>query len=422
MSRMAERISTMSSSVRDLKSLTNSLVREDIISFSGGAPGLEAYPMEALDEIARGLFSRDSEGYGAVKYGSTLGNLRLREAVRDQLLAPRGLDVSADNIMITAGGIQAINFMCQMFIDPGDVILVESPTFVHASMIYKMFEAGLVPCEMDDGGLIMSDVEEKIRKYHPKFIYTVPTFQNPTGLTMPESRRRELLALAERYDVMIFEDDPYREIRYSGEELPYIKSMDINGKVILAGSFSKILSPGSRLGYIVADDGYMEVFKDIKLGTDTCTNTVTQEIAARFFEKGLYADHLKTLRDMYRGRRDAMAAAIDAFFPEGTERTDPDGGFYIWVRLPGDLNAKELSEEAAEKLGICYGIGATFFSEGNPEGIGDDCIRMNFSGLTETEITKNVARLGAFFSEKLCEEKSICTEKADAASEEGCAA
>ena len=401
MSKMAERISVMKQSVRDLKLLTDSLTNKDIISFGGGAPGLEAYPMETLSKIAGDLFARDAQGYDAVKYGGTMGNLRLREAVRDCLLAPRGLHVSADNIMITAGGIQTINFMCQMFIDPGDVILVETPTFVHASMIYKMFEARLVPCATDDGGLILSDVEQKIREYHPKFIYVMPTFQNPTGITMPESRRRQLLELAEKYDVMLYEDDPYREIRYSGEELPYIRSMDKTGKVILAGSFSKILSPGFRLGYLVADDDRMEIFQNIKLGTDTCTNTATQEIAARFFERGLYPDHLAYLKQLYKGRCDAMLEAIDAHFPAGTEHTHPDGGFYIWVKLPGGLNAKALAAEAGEKLGISYGIGATFFSEGNPEGLGNDCLRMNFTGLEESVIRANIEKLGKFFEEKL---------------------
>ena len=401
MSKMAERINVMEKSARDLKLLTDSLVSKATISFGAGAPGLEAYPMEALDGIAHELFKRDAKGYDAVKYGSTLGNLRLREAVRDCLLAPRGLNVNTDNIVITAGGIQTINFMCQMFIDPGDVILVETPTFVHSSMIFKMFEARLVPCATDDGGLILSDVERKIREFHPKFIYAIPTFQNPTGITMPEDRRRGLLELAEKYDVVIFEDDPYREIRYSGEELPYIKSMDRSGKVILAGSLSKILSPGSRLGYLVADDERMEFFKNIKLGTDTCTNTVTQEIAARFFEAGLYPDHLASLKRLYKGRLDAMLESIDAAFPAGTEHTRPDGGFYVWVKLPGGLNAKELAAEAGEKLGISYGIGATFFSEGNPEGLGDNCIRMNFTGLEESVIRENIAKLGAFFAEKL---------------------
>ena len=403
MSRMAKRIDVMKDSVRDLKSLTDSLVSEDIISFSGGAPGLEAYPMEKLAEIAAEAFSRDPHGYGAVKYGSTMGNVRLREAVRDQILAPKGLNVSADNIMITAGGIETINFMCQLFIDPGDVILVEAPTFVHASMIYKMFEARLIPCEMDENGLVMEDVERKIRQYDPKFIYTVPTFQNPTGITMPEERRRQLVQLAEKYDVMILEDDPYREIRYSGRELPYMKSMDRSGHVITAGSFSKILSPGSRLGYIIADDEYMEQFRNIKLGTDTCTGTISQEIAARFFEKGLYPSHLDRLKSLYRNRRNVMMRSIDKYFPAGTKRTSPDGGFYVWVSLPEELGAQALISECVRDLGICYGIGATFYSEGNPAGTGRNCIRMNFSGLDEETIEVNVRRLGEFFEDRLAE-------------------
>lgn len=401
MPKFAKRIDIMNGEVDKLMVLINSLVNPNVISFGGGAPALEAYPMEQLNEIAKAVFQRNAVGYGALKYGSAMGNEELRKQVRDTLLAPRGLETQLENIMITAGGIQPMTFMAQLFLDPGDVVLVEAPSFVQTSMIFKMFEAKLVPCQMADDGLIMEDVEEKIKQYHPKFIYTVPTFQNPTGITMSLAKRKRLAELAAQYDVIVLEDDPYREIRYSGEELPYIKSFDTTGNVVLANSFSKIFAPGSRMGYMVADTKIMEKFVNLKLGNDTCTNGIAQAICAEFFARGLYPQHLENLCNIYRSRRDAMIKAMDESFPAGTKHTYPDGGYYVWVELPEGLDATALKGEIAEKSNIVYGDGSIFFSEGNEPGAGARCMRMNFTGLTEDVIDANIRKLGAFFCEKL---------------------
>lgn len=408
MSEFAKRVSVMAEEVKNLKVLTESLVSPDIISFAGGAPAKEAYPFEVIGDIAKEVFRPDARGFGSVVYGTTMGVVSLREAVRDVLLAPRGLSVDIDNIMITAGGIQPINMLCQLFIDPGDTILVETPTFVHTSMIYKMFQANLVPCEMDDDGLVIADVEAKIKKYHPKMIYTVPTFQNPTGVTLTQERRKQLAELGSKYNVIILEDDPYREIRYSGEELIPIKAFDQTGNTVFAGSFSKIFAPGSRLGFMVASDEFMDKLCNIKLGTDTCTNTMTQTIAGEFFKQGYYPQHLENLKNLYRSRRDAMVKALDAYFPEGTKHTYPDGGYYVWVELPKELDTGKLAPEVAEKLNICYGDGSIFFSEGNPEGAGSNCMRMNFSGQTEESISENLKKLGNFFKVKLQQGGASC--------------
>ena len=271
---------------------------------------------------------------------------------------------------------------------------------MHTSMIFKMFQANLIPCVMDDDGMVTEDVEEKIKRYNPKFIYTVPTFQNPTGVTMSLERRKKMAELAAKYDVIVLEDDPYREIRYSGETLPYIKSFDESGNVILANSFSKIFSPGARLGYMVANDAIIDKLKNLKLGADTCTNGIAQALCAEFFRRGMYDEHLKMLCDMYRGRRDAMLKAMDESFPKGTKHTYPDGGYYVWVELPENIDATALKGEVAEKLNVCFGDGSIFFTEGNPEGAGRNCIRMNFSGLPEKVIDENIRRLGKFFCEK----------------------
>lgn len=400
MSEYARRISTMDEEVHKLKVLTDTLVSPDIVSFAGGAPGREAYPFEILREISQDVFQANPRGFEAVKYGSAGGYLPLRESIRDCLLTPRGLNTDVSNILITSGGIQAMNLLAQLYINPGDVILVESPSFVHASMIFKMFEARLVPCAMDGNGLIIADVEEKIQKYSPKIVYTVPTFQNPTGVTLPLDRRKQLAELGSKYNVIVLEDDPYREIRYSGEPLPYVKTFDTTGNTILCNSLSKIFSPGSRLGYIVASPEIIDTLCHVRLGTDTCPNTFAQVICAEFFLRGYYPAHLDMLCRLYRKRRDAMVRAIDEYFPSGTTHTTPDGGFYVWVELPEGLNASALREEIADKLNLCYGDGSIFFTEGNPKDAGCRCMRLNFSGPDEETITVHLKRLGEFLCQK----------------------
>lgn len=400
MTQYAERIYDMAKEADKLNSLSRSLTKPNIISFGAGAPALEAYPFDILREISQDIFQANDKGYESVKYGSTTGFESLKEAVCEELLKPRGLLAEPDQIMITSGGIQPMNLLCQLFINPGDVILVESPTFVHATMIFKMFQAEVIPCAMDDDGLIMEDVEENIKKYHPKMVYTIPTFQNPTGITMTLERRKKLAELGSKYDVIILEDDPYREIRYSGEHLPPIKSFDITDNTIFVNSFSKIFSPGSRLGYLVASKKIMSKLSDIKLGTDTCTNTMAQALCAEFFKRGYYPDHLKHICDIYRSRRDSMLKSLDAYFPEGTKHTTPEGGYYVWAELPKSIDAEALAQEIGDKLRIYYGIGSAFYPEGLPDGIGRNCMRLNFSGLNEEVIEENIKKLGEFFQEK----------------------
>lgn len=401
MTQYAKRISVMEEENRKLASLAGSLTATDVVSFGAGAPAVEAYPFDILREISQEVFQNTPLGIEAVKYGSTYGTDAMRAVVKDLLLAPAGLHVEKENIMITAGGIEPMNFLCQLFINPGDVILVEAPTFVHATTIFKMFEAQIVSCSMDDNGLVIEEVEEKIKKYKPKMVYTVPTFHNPTGITLNLERRKALAELGSKYDVIILEDDPYREIRYSGEALPYIKSFDKDGHTVLANSFSKIFSPGARLGYVVADKEIIKQLDAIKLGTDTCTNGFAQAICSEFFRQGYYPQHLENLRNLYRSRRDVMLESLDKYFPAGTKHTMPDGGYYVWVELPEPLDALALSGEIREALHICYGIGAAFFSEGTKEGQGNRFMRLNFTGLDEKTIQDKLKELGEYFQSKM---------------------
>ena len=261
----AKRMEKMAFTANVVKGLFGSMTNPDIISFSGGSPAREALPVDTIRQLADEVLRTDTRGVEALQYGPIEGIRDLREVVVRELLAPKGIDCGVDNVIIITGGLEGINLACQAYIDPGDVILVEAPTFVQSVEIFDMFEARCVGVAMDDDGLIPEDLERKIRQCHPKMIYVIPTFQNPSGRTLSLERRKAVAELAAKYDVLVLEDDPYRDIRYSGEDLPPIKHFDTTGHVVMAGSFSKIFSPGSRLGYVVADTETIQHLVDVKL-------------------------------------------------------------------------------------------------------------------------------------------------------------
>lgn len=269
----AERIETMKGSAAVIRNLFNAMTDPETISFGGGAPAKEALPVDIVREIVNEIMTVDNRGVTALQYGDPLGLKDLREVVCDYLMEPKGVHCAPDQVLITTGGLETMNLICQIFINPGDVILVESPTFVHCVEIFEMFQAKCVAVETDEKGMVIADVEKKIRELHSKMIYVVPTFQNPTGKTLPTERRQALAELGSKYDVIVLEDDPYRDIRYSGTDLPPIKTFDRTGNTVLANSFSKIFSPGSRLGYVVAEKELIDLFYQIQTATVSVTST-----------------------------------------------------------------------------------------------------------------------------------------------------
>lgn len=241
----AQRMKTMEKSASIIRGLFGAMNDPGIISFGGGAPAREALPVDIVREITNEVITRDGRGVEALQYGSVMGLPDLREIVVSELLAPKGVKADAGRIIITSGGLEGMNLLCQLFIDPGDVILVESPTSVHCVEIFEMFQARCVSVAMDENGMVPEDLEAKIREYRPKMVYVIPTFQNPTGRTLSLERRKKVAELGSRYDTIILEDDPYRDIRYSGTDLPPIKAFDTTGHTVLANSFSKIFSPAA---------------------------------------------------------------------------------------------------------------------------------------------------------------------------------
>ncbi len=401
MSKFAERITSMENSAAVLRKLFGAMNDPDIISFGGGAPAREALPVDIIREITNDIMRTEKRGIEALQYGPVVGTSDLREVVVNDLLAPKGVYAKADNIVITGGGMEAINMLCQLYINPGDIILVESPSFVHSIEVFDMFQAKCIPVAMDGNGMDTEDLEKKIVKYNPKMVYVIPTFQNPTGITLSLERRQRIAEFGSKYDVIILEDDPYRDIRYSGSDLPPIKAFDQTGHTVLANSFSKIFSAGSRLGYILADDEVSNKLFDVKTATNSHTSMLPQILCAEFFKRGYYAAHHKMICDLYRERRDVMMECIDRYFPEGTKRTTPDGGLFMWVELPGGINTTELLTEAVNnpEVKVAYVAGEGFYAEGG--GKGSDCMRISFGGVSPEKIRIGTERLGKLINTKL---------------------
>ncbi len=393
----AKRMEYMAGSAKVIEDLFKAMGDPETISFGGGAPAKETLPAKQLGEICAELFSRPDFGARMLQYGAPEGEIELRQVVAEYLLQPKGVNASADEIMIVNGGLETMNLMCQVFIDPGDVILVEAPTFVHCVEIFEMFQARCIAVKTDDDGICPEDVEAKIKEYKPKFVYVIPTFQNPSGRTLTLERRKKLAELGTKYDVIILEDDPYRDIRFEGEELPPIKSFDKSGNTVLANSFSKIFSAGARLGYVNAAPEILHKMYNAKTATNSQTNTTLQLICAEFFRRGYFAEHLEKTRALYRSRRDVMMESIDRFFPEGTKHTYPQGGLFTWVELPEGIDTTELLKKAnANKL--AFVAGEAFFTEGG--GKGKNCMRMSFGNVPEDKIRIGVERLGKLIKEE----------------------
>ena len=381
-----------------LMNLVNAMSDPTLISLGGGSPAQQALPLEAIREIAADVFTKEKRGVEAFSYGPAAGSPTLRKVVTEQLLAPRGVKASLDNLIITTGSLEVMNLMCQAFIEPGDVVFVESPTFVQSALIFQLFGAICIPCTMDDQGLIMEEVEAKMKEYKPKLLYTIPTFQNPMGVTMSLERRKKLAELGAKYDVLILEDDPYYNLRYSGEELPPIKSFDTTDHVVLAGSFSKIFSPGSRLGYAVTSREIAARLADAKMSTNTHSPAVSQVLASEFFLRGYFPEHLARIRDFYHVRRDALLAALVKYMPEGTTHTNPDGGMFVWVTFPKEINTTELLAESVKTIKVAFVAGNVFYVE---PGKGQSCMRLSFTSISPEAITEAMRQLGELVTAKI---------------------
>jgi 2-aminoadipate transaminase len=342
----------------------------NIISLAGGNPAPECFPSEDVAQIAAGLIRK--YGDRILQYGGTPGIDALKETVM-LMAASRGIQAAPEQVIITSGSTQGIGLAAKTLLNPGDTILTESPTFIGALQTFLCYEANVIGVKMDDQGMVTDDLEEKIVRHKPKFVYTIPTFQNPTGRTLPAQRRKQLLDICQKHGVLILEDDPYCDLRYSGSPEPTIKSMDTDNTVIYLMSFSKIISPGLRVGATIADPRIIGKYNIAKQGEDLHTSNLSQEIVDAYMRSGKAQAHIQNICSVYRAKRDAMLDKLEGF-PKGVTFTRPDGGLFIWAELPQGADAEGLFKTCVEK-GVAFVPGTHFY----PDGGHKNTLRLNFS-------------------------------------------
>lgn len=387
--RYASRMDGLSgNAIRDIFKL---LSNPNMISFAGGMPAGNTFPGADTARIAKDLLENDAAR--VLQYGETEGWAPLRESGR-QWLRSLGINFEGRDDIIVSGGQQAIDLICKAFIDPGDTILVEAPTFLGALHTMRTYQANIVPVPLEDDGISLELLEENLKKYSPKLVYIIPTFQNPSGITLSLEKRRAIPGLAAKYGAVVIEDDPYRCLRYRGEDLPPVQSFDKWGSVVHAASFSKVISPGMRIGMAVGDPGLIRKMAIGKQAADVHSSLISQAIIDRYLREGLLDEHIKVCIEDYKIKKNAMQDAIAACFPKGVKVTDPDGGLFIWAELPGDVDTMALLPRAAES-GVAYIPGANFYVDGT----GKNTMRLNFSNATTEKIEKGVSLLGKLLSE-----------------------
>ncbi len=374
------------SAIREIFKL---LARPGMISFAGGNPSESALPDGEMAQIAAEVLR--SDGKRILQYGATEGYPPFVETLRTYVQAHFGVDMSANGVLPTTGSTQGMQLLLSALIDPGDTILVENPTFLGNMQSMRLFRANLVPVESDSEGMDPVDLERKIVRHHPKMIYTIPTFQNPTGCTLGLERRKTIAALAEKYGVVVAEDDPYHDLRYVGEELPTIKSFDREGWVVFLGSFSKVISPGLRVGFLVAEPGILRKCVIAKQGSDLHTGLLNQAMCDEYIRRGWLEKHVAGILGDYAAQLNTMLDALQGMKTVASY-TRPEGGLFIFASLEKGLNATELLARAVEK-GVAYVPGTHFYPEGGHE----NTFRLNFSKSTPDEIIRGMRLLEETF-------------------------
>ena len=362
--------------------------REGMISFAAGSPSASEYPVEEWKTLAQEVFEK--QAVAAMSYGVSEGYDPLRSWICDDL-AKEGLCSEQDSVLITSGGQQILDLTAKCLINDGDTILVEAPTFLNALNTFRTYGAHLVGVPMDEQGMQMDALEKALQtEQRVKLIYTIPNFQNPMGVTMTAERRRRLYELAEQYDVMILEDDPYGKLRYSGEPVPAIKTLDRGERVIYAGSFSKIVAPGIRVAYLSAPQALVEKMVVAKQCVDVHTNMFSQIMLYEYVTRYDLKAHIAECCDHYRIKRDAMLSAIEREFPDSVQVTHPEGGLFLWATLPEGYTGLAFCEYA-NSVGVAAIPGAPFFVDSDPQ---DRGFRMNFSVPTIEQIETGIVRMG----------------------------
>jgi 2-aminoadipate transaminase len=378
-----------SSAIRDLLHLT---VQPEMISFAGGLPAPQCFPSEELTAAAERVLTE--QPLAALQYGPTEGHAPLRQLLAGRM-ANQGMAVSVEQLLITSGSQQALDLLGKLLIDEGATVLVEQPTYLGALQAWRPYRPRFVSLPMDDDGLLPAAVEQALATGpRPRFLYTVSSFQNPTGVTLSVERRQALIAIAARYGLPIIEDDPYGELRYSGERPPTLAALDIaaHGElrhVVYLSTFSKVLAPGLRVGWALLPAPLTDKFVQAKQGLDLHSSSLSQLVAYEASRNGLIDRHLPTIIATYGARRDAMLAALAQHMPPHVSWTQPEGGMFLWLRLPAEMDSAAILRRAIAEQ-VAFVPGATFHADGS----GANTMRLNFSHAAPDRIREGVARLG----------------------------
>ena len=384
-----------SSAMRDLMAITE---RPDVISLAGGQPDTSSFPAELLAGLMSGVAAEASAR--ALQYSPTEGVWAVREAIVE-VMAEEGTEVDAADVLVTTGGQQVIDLVCKTLIDPGDVIVAEAPTYPGAVPTFTAYQADVVQVGMDADGMLVDELETTLDRLEaegrrPKFIYTIPTFQNPGGVTMSVPRRRRLVQVAHERELLVLEDNPYGLLRYEGDPLPTLRSLDRGQFVIYLGTFSKILSPGIRIGWAVAPGPVYEKMNTGKQGVDLCSSAFSQSFIAAYFARANWREYVDALRALYHRRRDVMLEALEeSFGPEATW-TRPEGGMFVWATLPDYIDTTDLLARAL-RANVAFVPGRAAYLDGR----GGSEMRLNFSGSADDRLREGVRRIGAVVQEQV---------------------
>jgi len=405
--RFAQRTQRMTSSV--IRELLKLVEKPDVISFAGGLPAPDVFPCAEVEAATHKVLAE--HGRAALQYAATEGYLPLRELLVRHM-ARYGIKVKPANVLITSGSQQGLDLIGKLFVNPGDRILTESPTYLGALQAWSAYQADYLTVPIDDDGLDVEQLEAQLRG-GPKFLYILPNFQNPAGVTLSLERRRKLVELANHYGAPIVEDDPYGQLRYEGEHLPPIVQIDaeyhdcgggdgeFTGDVLYLSTLSKTLAPGLRIAWVVAPESVIARLVQMKQGADLHTSTFGQMVAYEVARDGFLDRHVRRIRELYGQRRDAMLAALDRHFPQEARWTRPAGGLFLWLTLPAGLDSAALLRQALEQEKVAFVPGAAFF----PRGGGERTCRLNFSYCGPDVIEEGIRRLGRVVKRLMAERR-----------------
>lgn len=379
------------SAVREILKLTQ---QPDMISFGGGLPAEDSFPVAELQEIISDI-TANLNGT-ALQYGLTEGYIPLREEIV-KWMATKNVQATVDDVLVTAGSQQGLDLIAKAFIDKGDKIIVESPTYLAALQAFKMYEADFISAPVDEQGVIPAELDKLLASEEKvKLIYMIPSFQNPSGRTIPVQRRQELMKVIQNYDVILIEDDPYGDLKYTDEVYPPMKSMDTKGQVLYFGSFSKTVAPGFRVGYSIAAEPILSKMIIGKQSCDLHVSIFSQMVIAEYLKRGLLPYHLEVINAQYKEKRDLMLATLEQHMPDGVNWTHPEGGLFLWLELPSHMSSNDLFMKAVEKK-VAYVCGDAFYATGEPK----NAMRINFSNATKEKIVKGIEALAAVIKENI---------------------